>query len=170
MKVHPTTECALYPGSFDPPTLGHLDIIRRSAAIFPRLQVGVLCNAGKQACFDPGERMQMLTEATRDLPGLVVVQFDGLLVQYLRQEGIRVVVRGIRAYTDFESELQMALVNRAMLPDMETLFMVPAPEYGIISSKRVLEIASLGGEVGHMVPPNVAIALSRRFPARKRSR
>ncbi|MBE7559671.1 pantetheine-phosphate adenylyltransferase [bacterium] len=169
MSTHNQAQSALYPGSFDPPTLGHLDIIRRAARIFRRLLVGVLWNADKNACFSPEERMTMLREATAGIAGVEIVSFDGLLVHYLQREGLRVVVRGIRAYTDFESELQMALLNRALLPDMETLFMIPAPEYGIISSRRVLEIASLGGEVSHMVPPNVAAMLARRFPARQDS-
>lgn len=154
---------ALYPGSFDPPTLGHVDIIRRAARLFSELHVGVLRNSGKQGCFSVGERVVMLRESTADVPAVRVVEFDGLLVHYLKREGIGVVVRGIRAYIDFESELQMALLNREMLPEMETLFMVPRPEYGIISSTRVLEIASLGGDVSGMVPANVERQLARRF-------
>ena len=163
--MHPKR--ALYPGSFDPPTLGHVDVIERAAAVFPEIVVGVLSNPGKRAFLPPEERVALLAGALSHLPGVSVARFDGLLVEYMRRENIRVAIRGIRAFGDFEPELQMALLNRSLWPGMETIFMVPRPELGMISSSRVLEIASLGGDVSQMVPPAVLEALKRRLAAEK---
>jgi pantetheine-phosphate adenylyltransferase len=164
MMTNGKSAIALYAGSFDPPTLGHLDIIRRAASVFGELRVAVMRNAAKKTLFTSEERVDMLRETVSDITGVNVDCFEGLLVDYLRQEGILTVVRGIRAYTDFESELQMALINRTLHPEMDTIFMLPSPEHGIISSTRVVEIASLGGDVSEMVPDCVRSRLAKLFP------
>ena len=146
---------AIYPGSFDPVTNGHLDLIERAAKLFDRLFVAVLKNVGKEPLFTPAERIEMLRVATRGWPNVEVDLFGGLLVEYARQKQARVILRGIRAVSDYEYELQMALMNRKLAPEIETVFLLPAEAYSYLSSRLVKEIARLGGSVHGLVPPIV---------------
>jgi pantetheine-phosphate adenylyltransferase len=146
---------AIYPGSFDPVTNGHLDLIERGTKIFGRLVVAVLRNTEKAPLFTLAERVEMMLEATRGIPNLEVDAFDGLLVDYARKVGARVLLRGIRAVSDYEFELQMAMMNRKLEPRLETVFMLPGEAYSYLSSRLVREIAKLGGPVNGLVPPAV---------------
>jgi pantetheine-phosphate adenylyltransferase len=146
---------AIYPGSFDPVTNGHLDLIERASRIFERLVVAVLRNQDKSPMFALGERVEMLRETTRLFPNVEVDTFDGLLVDYARKMDARVLLRGIRAVSDYEYELQMALMNRKLEPQLETVFMLPAVEYSYLSSHLVRELARLGGSVTGLVPAAV---------------
>jgi pantetheine-phosphate adenylyltransferase len=146
---------AIYPGSFDPVTNGHLDLIERASKLFGRLVVAVLRNAEKAPMFSLDERVEMLREATQLFPNVEVDTFDGLLVDYARRLGARVTLRGIRAVSDYEYELQMALMNRRLEPQLETVFMLPAVEYSYLSSHLVRELAVLGGSLSGLVPPAV---------------
>lgn len=145
----------VYPGSFDPITVGHMDIIRRSAALFDRVIVAVLHNPAKQGCFPLEERLAMIREACADIPQVQVDSFGGLLVDYCRGCGAHVVVRGLRAVSDFESEFQMAQVNHQILPTLETLFMMTLPEHAYISSSVVRELAAFDGDFAPFLPPEV---------------
>jgi len=146
---------AIYPGSFDPVTNGHLDLIERGAKIFDVLIVSVLRNLEKNPLFTVPERVDMLREVTRRWPNVEVDIFDGLLVDFARRRGAQVLLRGIRAISDYEYELQMALMNRKLEPELETIFMMPAEMYSYLSSKMVREIAQLGGPISGLVPPIV---------------
>jgi pantetheine-phosphate adenylyltransferase len=146
---------AIYPGSFDPVTNGHLDLIERGAKIFDRLIVAVLRNLEKNPLFTIPERIEMLREVTSAWPNVEVDIFDGLLVDYARNRGAHVILRGIRAISDYEYELQMALMNRKLEPALETVFMMPAEAYSYLSSRLVREIAQLGGPIRGLVPPVV---------------
>jgi len=146
---------AIYPGSFDPVTNGHLDLIERGAKLFDRLIVAVLRNLEKDPLFSVTERVEMLGEATRPWPNVEVEIFEGLLVDYARRRGAHVILRGIRAVSDYEYELQMALMNRRLEPQIETVFMMPAETYSYLSSRLVKEIFRLGGDVAGLVPPVV---------------
>jgi pantetheine-phosphate adenylyltransferase len=146
---------AIYPGSFDPVTNGHLDLIERGAQIFDRLVVAVLRNLDKEPLFSTKERAEMLTEATRHHANVEIDVFDGLLVDYVRERKAQVILRGIRAISDYEYELQMAMMNRKLAPDVETIFMLPAEAYSYLSARLVREIARLGGDVSSLVPASV---------------
>jgi pantetheine-phosphate adenylyltransferase len=146
---------AIYPGSFDPVTNGHLDLIERGAKLFDRLIVAVLHNLEKDPLFAVTERLEMLREVTRPWPNVEVDVFEGLLVDFARQKRAQVLLRGIRALSDYEYELQMALMNRKLEPKIETVFMMPAEAYSYLSSRLVREIARLGGSVKDLVPPVV---------------
>jgi len=146
---------AIYPGSFDPVTNGHLDLIERGAKIFGRLIVAVLRNAEKDPLFSLVERIEMLEEVTRQFPNVEVDSFHGLLVDYARARQARVLLRGIRAVSDYEYELQMAMMNRKLEPRIETVFMLPAEAYSYLSSRLVREIAQLGGSLNGLVPASV---------------
>src|SRR5208282_6360983 len=146
---------AIYPGSFDPITNGHLDLIERGSQLFNRLMVAVLTNLEKDPLFSVAERVEMLREATHTIPNVSVDTFSGLLVDYARQKQAQVILRGIRAFTDYEYELQMALMNRKLAPDLETVFLVPAESYTYLSSRLVREIFQNGGSVKGLVPPLV---------------
>ena len=154
---------ALYPGSFDPPTHGHLSIIQRGLRIFEGLTVAVLKNPAKDALFSIEERVQLLQEALGGDPRVTVKTFEGLLVKFAEQEGITTVLRGLRAVSDFEYEFQMANMNRKLARDIETLFMMTGEDYFYISSRFVRDAARLGGDVAGLVPPNVLKALQKRF-------
>ena len=143
---------AIYPGSFDPITNGHLDLIERGSQLFNQLIVAVLTNLEKSPLFTVAERVEMLREATCHIPNVSVDTFSGLLVDYARQKHAKVLFRGIRAFTDYEYELQMALTNRKLAPDLETVFLMPALSYTYVSSRLVREIFQLGGSVTDMVP------------------
>ncbi|HEV2298123.1 MAG TPA: pantetheine-phosphate adenylyltransferase [Candidatus Acidoferrales bacterium] len=146
---------AIYPGSFDPVTNGHLDLIERGAKLFDRLAVAVLHNLEKDPLFAVSERLEMLREVTRAWPNVEVDVFEGLLVDFARQKHAQVILRGIRALSDYEYELQMALMNRKLEPKIETVFMMPAEAYSYLSSRLVREIARLGGPLKDMVPATV---------------
>ncbi len=153
---------AIYPGTFDPMTNGHLDLIARGAKIFDHLVVSILKNSEKSPLFSVPERLEMLTEATRQIENVSVTTFDGLLVDFVRSERAQAVLRGIRAISDYEYELQMALMNRRLAPELETVFMMPAEKYSYLSSRLVKEIFRLGGSVEGLVPPTVIERLKAR--------
>lgn len=165
MPVCPTTDnvVAIYPGSFDPLTNGHLDLIARSSRLVGRLIVSVLNNEAKQPLFNVHERMTMLREATGDLPNIEIDSFDGLLVDYASARGATLIVRGIRAVSDYEYELQMALMNRRLRPEIETMFLMSGEAYSFISSRLVKEVVRLGGDVRGLVPALVESRLAERF-------
>jgi pantetheine-phosphate adenylyltransferase len=146
---------AIYPGSFDPVTNGHLDLIERGEKMFDRLIVAVLKNLEKEPLFSVAERVEMLREVTKKWDGVEVEPFEGLLVDYARHRGASVILRGIRAVSDYEYELQMALMNRKLEPRMETVFMLPSEAYSYLSAKIVRELAQLGGPLAGLVPPSV---------------
>jgi pantetheine-phosphate adenylyltransferase len=150
---------AIYPGSFDPVTNGHLDLIRRSLKLVDRLIVAVLNNTSKQPLFSVEDRKLMLREATADLTHIEVDSFEGLLVDYAEQRGAQAILRGIRAVSDYESEMQMALLNRHLRPGTETIFLMSAEEYSFISSRMLKEVIKLGGDVAQFVPACVASRL-----------
>ncbi|GAB4179231.1 MAG: pantetheine-phosphate adenylyltransferase [Terrimicrobiaceae bacterium] len=152
--------CAIYPGSFDPVTFGHLDVIQRAALVFERVIVGVALNDAKHPLFSVGERLAMLEEATRNIDGVTIHELDGLLVDFARREDCFVVIRGLRAVSDFEFEFQMALMNRRLEPRLETIFLTPQEEHTFLSSRIVKEVARLGGDVRPFVPEHVARALA----------
>ncbi|MFN2557350.1 MAG: pantetheine-phosphate adenylyltransferase [Nitriliruptorales bacterium] len=154
---------AVCPGSFDPVTYGHLDIIERAASRFEQVVVAVLQNTAKQALFSLEDRVRLIEETTSHLDNVAVDTFEGLLVDFAQARGTRVIVKGLRAVSDFEYELQMAQMNRR-LGDVETLFMPTAPEWSYLSSSLVKEVASLGGSIEGVVPPQVAAALKERYP------
>jgi pantetheine-phosphate adenylyltransferase len=143
---------AVYPGSFDPVTNGHLDLIERGSKIFDRIIIGVLRNQEKQPLFNVSERVDMLREVTAGLPNVEVEAFAGLLMEFARQKEARVILRGIRAVSDYEYELQMALMNRKLEPHVETIFMLPGEAYSYLSSRLVREVAQLGGSLRDLVP------------------
>lgn len=156
---------AIYPGSFDPITNGHLDLIERAARLFDRLIVAILRNEGKQPLFTAEERVEMLRQVLRDYANVEVDSFEGLLVDYAARRGAGVIVRGIRAVSDYEYELQMALMNRRLAPQIETVFLMAGEAYSFISSRLVKEVASLGGDVSGLVPPVVEARLKERVGA-----
>lgn len=150
---------AIYPGSFDPITNGHLDVIERAAGLFDHLIIAVANNSEKRPLFPVDERVRLIQESTGHLQSVEVTSFRGLLVNFARERGAMVVVRGLRAVTDFEYEFQMALMNRTLCDDVETVFLAAREEYTYLSSRIIKEVARLGGEVAGMVPVPVAHAL-----------
>lgn len=146
---------AIYPGSFDPITNGHLDLIERGCKLFDRLIVSILRNENKRPLFSAEERMEMLAEVVQGYPNVEVDSFNGLLVDYAAERGASVLLRGIRAISDYEYELQMALMNRRLRPEIETVFMMSGEAYSFISSRLVKEVARLGGNISGLVPPSV---------------
>ena len=160
MSVH-----ALYPGTFDPPTNGHIDLIQRGAKLFDRLTVAILNNPVKDPLFSVEERVEMLKESTAALNNVSIATFDGLMVEFARQQGASAVLRGIRAISDYEYEFQMALMNRRLAPEIETVFLQPAGRYSFVSSRMLKEVFSFGGDVSGLVPPNVLKRLRARMAA-----
>ena len=155
---------AIYPGSFDPMTCGHLDVIRRSAEIFDELTISVMHNVNKSALFSAEERVNILKEATKDLPNVTVESFSGLQIDYARSKNIHVVIRGLRAITDFEYELQIAQTNRKLSGGwLDTMFLTTSLEYAYLSSSTVKEIASFGGDISECVPDFVADLVYKKY-------
>lgn len=153
---------AIYPGSFDPITNGHLDLIERGARLFDKLLVAILENAAKEPLFTVAERMEMLRQVTAPFSNVEVGSFHGLLVDYMRQIGARVILRGIRAISDYEYELQMALMNSRLAPDVETVFLMSSEAYSFVSSRLIKQVFELGGDVSGLVPPIVEARLKSR--------
>ena len=154
---------AIYPGSFDPITNGHLDLIVRGCCLFDKLIVAILRNETKQPLFSVEERIEMLREVVDCYPNVAVDSFEGLLVDYAAENGATVLLRGIRAISDYEYELQMALMNRRLRPDIETVFMMASEAHSFISSRLVKEVFGLGGNIEGLVPPSVEGRLRKRF-------
>jgi pantetheine-phosphate adenylyltransferase len=154
---------AIYPGSFDPITNGHLDLIARGSRVAERLIVAVLVNEAKQALFPLEERMAMVQEAVRPFANVEVGSFEGLLVDYAAEHGATLILRGIRAVSDYEYELQMAQMNRRLRPELETAFLMAGESTSFLSSRLVKEVAALGGDVSGLVPPEVRARLMARF-------
>ena len=153
--VAPSGRLAIFPGSFDPVTNGHVDIILRGAQLFERIIVAVLVHGEKTPMFTSDERVEIIREVFMEYPNIEVDMFDGLLVDYARRRRASAIVRGLRAVSDFEYEFQMALMNRHLEPSLETVFMMPAEQYTYLSSRLIKEVFQLGGEVGGLVPPAV---------------
>ncbi len=154
---------AIYAGTFDPITLGHLDVVERAARVFPRLILAVAVRTTKEPLFSLDERVAIAREAVAGFPSVEVEPFDGLLVAYARRKKVGVLVRGLRAFSDFEFEFQMALTNRKLAPDIETLFLMPSEDYSYVSSSTVRQIAELGGSVRQFVPEASRLALARKL-------
>jgi pantetheine-phosphate adenylyltransferase len=159
---------AVYPGTFDPVTNGHLDVIERAAKIFDELIVAVTTNPAKTPWFTLEERVEMLRECCSHLPNVTVEAFDGLLVKFVRQKGAKVIIKGLRAVTDFDYEFQMAAINRKLAPEIETLFLMTSLPYAYLSSSAVKEVASLNGCLKDLVPDNVAERLRKKVAERRR--
>lgn len=157
---------AIYPGSFDPITLGHLDIIQRACRLFDEVIVAVLCNPDKAPWFTLQERVDQICRSTTHLPNLQVDYFDGLTVNYAKMRQATVLIRGLRVLSDFEKELQMAHINKTLSEDIETVFLASSNEYSFLSSSAVKEIARFGGSVDHLVPEHVALDLYQKCCAK----
>lgn len=158
---------AVYPGSFDPCTNGHLDIIDRTSKLFDKVVVAVLTNSSKNPLFTVEERIELLQEVTKNYPNVEICSFSGLLVDFLREIDAKVVIKGIRAVSDFEYEFQMALTNKALYPEMETLFLHTSKEYMFLSSSIVKEIATYGGSLDGLVPEEIIPIINRRCQIKK---
>ncbi|HYN04253.1 MAG TPA: pantetheine-phosphate adenylyltransferase [Vicinamibacteria bacterium] len=165
-KKRPEGSLAVFPGSFDPITNGHLDIVDRGLAVFDRVRMAILMNPEKQPLFTVEERVAIIREAYRGNPRVEVDTFSGLLVDYANRVGASVIIRGLRAISDFEYEFQMALMNRRLNPKVETVFMMPAESYTYVSSRLVKEVFRLGGRVSELVPPAVEKRLRAKYRLR----
>ena len=158
---------AVYPGTFDPFTNGHADLVRRACGIFDQVIVGVATSGGKQTFFDLSERVELAKQALSSIPNVAVRGFDGLLVEFARQQNAKAILRGLRAVSDFEFEFQLASMNRQLDDSFESIFLTPAEEHAFISSSLVREIASLGGDISKFVSPAVAKALQEKVLSKK---
>lgn len=154
---------AIYPGSFDPVTYGHIDVIRRASKIVDELIVGVLCNKAKMPLFSEEERVKMLKEVTKDIANVRIVPFQGLLAEFAARMEAGLIIRGLRAITDFEYELQMSQTNHKLEPNVETMFLTTSIEYSYLSSTTVKEIAAFGGDLSQFVPEAVAVELMKKM-------
>lgn len=154
---------AIYPGSFDPVTLGHIDVIKRASKLFDEIVVGVLINSVKSPLFSVEERVDMLTEICSDIPNIKVVSFDGFSVDFAKEQKANVILRGLRAITDFEYELQMAQTNRVLNSEVDTLFLTTSIDYSYLSSSIVKEVASLGGDISKFVPKLVIDRMDKKY-------
>ena len=161
---------AIYPGSFDPVTFGHLDIITRSSKIVDELIIGVLMNKAKTPLFSVEERVKMLKEVTKDLPNVRIIPFDGLLVDFAERMDADMVIRGLRAITDFEYELQMSQTNRKVAPEVDTIFFTTSLEYAYLSSSIVKEVAQYGGDISAFVAEPVEKAIKQKFAQRNKNK
>jgi pantetheine-phosphate adenylyltransferase len=157
----------IYPGSFDPPTNGHLDIMKRAAGIFDQLQVIIADNPRKTYFFSAQERLSMIREMVADWPNVQVTLWQGLVVKYAEQSGARLILRGVRALADFDYEFELSMMNRALSPKIETIFMPTDQKYFVLRSSAIKEVALFGGDISEMVPPVVAKALRERVQSRK---
>lgn len=146
---------AVYPGSFDPITLGHLDVIQRGAKVFDKVIVGVLVNVNKNGLFNIEERVELIKKATKDIPNIEVISFNGLLIDFIKQCNATVILKGLRALSDFEYEFQMALMNTKLDPEIETLFMMTSAQYSYISSSAIKQVAKFNGDLSGLVPEEV---------------
>lgn len=158
---------AIYPGSFDPVTLGHIDVIERASKLFDHLIIGVLNNSAKTPLFSVEERVAMLKEVTKEIPNVKVQSFDGLLVDFARETGVRAIVRGLRAITDFEYELQIAQLNHVIAPEIDTIFLTTNLKYAYLSSSTVREVASYDGDISKFVTPYVAEQVRKKFEEKR---
>lgn len=156
---------AIYPGTFDPVTNGHVDIVRRAARVFDRVVVAVYDMPPKRLMFTTEERVKFFAQAVAHLPNVEVRQFSGLIVNYAREIGVQVIVRGLRIVSDFEYEFEMALMNRKLAPDVEVVCLMSALEYQFVHSSRIKEVAQLGGDISALVPKHVALVLKERVQA-----
>jgi len=154
---------AIYPGSFDPVTLGHWDIIQRAEKLVDHLVVAVLHNPSKQPAFTVDERVEMLRELAGNHPGITITSFHGLLVDFAKSQGAQFIVRGVRAFSDFEYEFQMALMNRKLAPELETVFLMPKENYSAVSSRLVREIGTMGGNLSDLVPDSLRGRIAARL-------
>ena len=159
---------AMLPGSFDPPTLGHVNIIRRAAELYDRLYVIVANNIAKKYLFSAEEREDFLRTIFKDVPSIEVLSYDGLMVDFAKENNVGVMVRGVRALVDFGYEFELAMTNKQMLPDLEVLFMPTDPHYFLLRSSQIREMAAFGADVSSMVPEVVAVALKKKVPIQKR--
>jgi pantetheine-phosphate adenylyltransferase len=155
------SQAAIYPGSFDPVTYGHLDVIKRATRIFPQVYVAVANNTSKQAIFTIEERVALLKKVTKGMKGVVVESFDTLVIKYARRKKINVLIRGLRMTSDFEYEFQIALTNRRLADDIETVFLMPSEKHSFVSSSLLKEVASLGADISSFVPKVVEIELKK---------
>ncbi|HTN43387.1 MAG TPA: pantetheine-phosphate adenylyltransferase [Nitrospiria bacterium] len=158
----------VYPGTFDPITNGHIDIIRRSLQVFDKVIVAVAPNPKKKPIFDIHERVEMIREATRDIPNVEIEIFEGLLAEYMKRKNAHAIIRGLRAVSDFEHEFMMALMNRKLDSEAETVFLMPSEEYSYLTSSAIKEVASYGGVVKDLVPPIVARRLRDHFQKKQK--
>ena len=158
---------AIYPGTFDPITYGHLDIIQRSAEMVDELIVGVLTNKGKSPLFTPEERVEMIKDAVKDIPNVKVLAFDGLLIEFAKKQKASIIIRGLRAVTDFEYELQMSQTNRVLSPEVDTIFLTTSLKWAYLSSSTVKEVAAFGGDISKFVPKKVAKQIIARYSINK---
>jgi len=159
---------AVYPGSFDPVTYGHIDIVQRGKKLFDKIIVAILNNPAKNSLFPVEERLEMLRESMSEIPGLTFDSFDGLLVDYVNRQGAQAILRGMRAVSDFEHEFQLALMNRKLNRDVETVFLMTGMRWFFTSSSIIKEAASFGGDISDMVPPNVLHRVRSKFKNHKR--
>lgn len=158
---------AIYPGTFDPVTFGHIDVIKRSSKMFDELIVGVLTNVNKAPLFTDEERVQMIEAVTKDIPNVKVTKFNGLLIDFAKSQNACFIVRGLRAVTDFEYELQMSQTNRIMSQDVDTIFLTTSLEYSYLSSSTVREVASFGGDISHFVPKEIEMLVKEKYNSRR---
>jgi pantetheine-phosphate adenylyltransferase len=156
-------QAAVCAGTFDPITMGHLDVIERAARIFPRIVIAVATNPAKNPMFSLEERTELVRQSTTHLKGIEIDSFNGLLVDFAQSKGVKVIVRGLRAFSDFEYEFQMALTNRKLRPELETVFLMPKQDYSYVTSSNVRGVAQLGGDTSMFVPPSVQQALEAKF-------
>lgn len=158
----------VYPGTFDPITNGHIDIIRRSLQVFDKVIVAVAPNPKKKPIFDIQDRVEMIRESTRDIPNVEIEIFEGLLAEYMKRKGAHAIIRGLRAVSDFEHEFMMALMNRKLDSEAETVFLMPSEEYSYLTSSAIKEVASYGGVVKDLVPPIVSRRLQDHFKKKQK--
>ena len=158
---------AIYPGTFDPVTLGHIDLIKRARRIFSEVIVAVAHNPQKNPLFTVKERKEFLKKATSDITGIIIEDFDGLVIDYARRKQVRTLIRGLRMISDFEYEFQMALTNRKLAPDIETIFLMPHEDYSYLSSKLLKEAVSFGADISCFVPDFVYQAIKKKLASRK---